>query len=143
MDALGAKAANEIGAAAKAGDLDYVTHKIAHAALGGAMAAADGKDAASGALGAVVGVTSKKAEYERYNQTIDGSLAAVKNFISHPVDGLTKTYSNWAAQLGCDCPREIRAESSPGLPPQRCIFLVGSNRVAKEKGLKVLSTLSP
>ncbi|SNS29284.1 Possible hemagglutinin, partial [Humidesulfovibrio mexicanus] len=61
VDALGAKAANEIGAAAKAGDLDYVTHKIAHAALGGAMAAADGKDAASGALGGVVGEVAAQA----------------------------------------------------------------------------------
>lgn len=55
VDSLGEKAANEIGAAAARNDLDYVTHKIAHAALGGAMAAADGKDAASGAIGGVVG----------------------------------------------------------------------------------------
>lgn len=55
VDALGAEAAGKIGAAFKDGKIDKTAQLIAHAALGGAMAAADGKDAASGAVGAVVG----------------------------------------------------------------------------------------
>jgi hypothetical protein len=56
----------------------------------------------------LLGDTSKKAEYERYNETIDGSLAAVKNFISHPVDGLTSTFNGWAAQIDAI----VRAQNS-------------------------------
>jgi hypothetical protein len=56
----------------------------------------------------LLGDTSKKAEYERYNQTIDDSLAAVKKFISHPVDGLAKIYSNWTAQMDA----VVRAQNS-------------------------------
>jgi len=54
---LGKHAAMKIGEAYDGGngDIDYVTHKIAHAALGGTMAAATGGDIASGAIGGVVG----------------------------------------------------------------------------------------
>jgi len=52
---------NEIGAAYKDKDINSVVHKIAHAALGGALAAANGQDAASGALGAVVGEVTAEA----------------------------------------------------------------------------------
>ncbi len=55
VDALGEKAAGKIGAAYEDGKIDKAVQLIAHAALGGAMASADGKDAASGAIGGVVG----------------------------------------------------------------------------------------
>jgi len=54
VSVLGANVAQEIGAAYKGG-MDYVAHKIAHAALGGAMDVAMGGDGASGAIGGVVG----------------------------------------------------------------------------------------
>ncbi|QJB56880.1 VENN motif pre-toxin domain-containing protein [Pseudodesulfovibrio sp. zrk46] len=53
---MGDTAAGEIAEAyKKTGDLNYVTHKIAHAVLGGAIAAANGDDIASGAVGGAVG----------------------------------------------------------------------------------------
>lgn len=57
VSVLGAYAANEIGEAYDNGngDLDYVSHKIAHAALGGAMDLAMGGDGVSGAIGGAVG----------------------------------------------------------------------------------------
>jgi len=45
----------KIGEAYHKGDLNYVTHKIAHAALGGAIAAGTGGDVASGVIGGAVG----------------------------------------------------------------------------------------
>ena len=55
--------AQEIGAAYKGGtgDMDYVAHKIAHAALGGAMDIAMGGDGVSGAIGGVVGEITAEA----------------------------------------------------------------------------------
>lgn len=61
VDSLGADLATRIGNAAKTNKIDNVSRMIAHAALGGAMAAADGGDAASGALGAVVGEVAAQA----------------------------------------------------------------------------------
>ncbi|WP_419785533.1 DUF637 domain-containing protein [Pseudodesulfovibrio sp.] len=55
VSVLGAEAAHDIGEAYKNNKLDYVAHKIAHAALGGAMAAANGDDIASEAVGGAVG----------------------------------------------------------------------------------------
>jgi len=66
VSSLGAKAANEIGAAYRDKNIDYVVHKIAHAALGGAIAAANGDDAASGALGAVVGEVTAEQFVKRF-----------------------------------------------------------------------------
>jgi filamentous hemagglutinin len=64
VDSLGADLATRIGDAAKTNKIDNVSRMIAHAALGGAMAAADGGDAASGALGAVVGEVAAQAFLE-------------------------------------------------------------------------------
>jgi len=58
---LGKHAAMEIGQEYRQGNLDYVTHKIAHAALGGAMAAATGDDIVSGAIGGAVGEATAEA----------------------------------------------------------------------------------
>ncbi|SNR73994.1 ADP-ribosyl cyclase, partial [Humidesulfovibrio mexicanus] len=102
---LGAKAANEIGAAAKAGDLDYVTHKIAHAALGGAMAAADGKDAASGALGAVVGEVAAqalRASLEKAIRTGEIGPDKVQEWIDRGVNLSKLTAGLTAAAAGMD-----------------------------------------
>ena len=52
---LGAKVSNQIGGAYKDGELNYATHKLAHAATGAISAKLLGEDAASGALGAVTG----------------------------------------------------------------------------------------
>lgn len=105
VDALGAKAANEIGEAAARNDLDYVTHKIAHAALGGAMAAADGKDAASGALGAVVGeITAEELSGSLENAVLSGEIGpdTVQKWGARNVDLAKLTAGLAAAAVGLD-----------------------------------------
>ena len=57
VSAFGEAGANAIGTAYVNGDLNYVTHKIAHAALGGAMDLAMGGDGMSGVIGGAVGET--------------------------------------------------------------------------------------
>ena len=65
--------AQEIGAAYKGGtgDMDYVAHKIAHAALGGAMDIAMGGDGVSGAIGGVVGEITAEALADELLQKYD------------------------------------------------------------------------
>ncbi|SFM21373.1 filamentous hemagglutinin, partial [Desulfomicrobium norvegicum] len=63
---LGAQVAGEIGLATREGDLNYVTNKIAHAALGAAMGEALSGDAAAGAIGAVVGEMAAEAFVQRF-----------------------------------------------------------------------------
>jgi len=60
---LGKHAAMKIGEAYDGGngDIDYVTHKIAHLALGGAIAAASGDDIAAGAIGGMIGEITAEA----------------------------------------------------------------------------------
>ena len=54
--------AQEIGKAYKVtGDINYVTHKIAHAALGAGVAELNGDAAASGAIGGLVGEIAGEA----------------------------------------------------------------------------------
>jgi filamentous hemagglutinin len=63
---LGAQVAGEIGLATRESDLNYVTNKIAHAALGAAMGEALSGDAAAGAIGAVVGEMAAEAFVQRF-----------------------------------------------------------------------------
>jgi len=73
VSVLGANVAQEIGAAYKGGtgDMDYVTHKIAHAALGGVMDLAMGGDGVSGAIGGVVGEITAEALADELLQKYD------------------------------------------------------------------------
>ncbi|XPV77629.1 MAG: DUF637 domain-containing protein [Desulfovibrio sp.] len=71
VGALGATLASEIGTAFKNGKINTVTHKIAHAALGGALAAASDGDITSGAMGAVIGEITAGAFVENF---ISGQL---------------------------------------------------------------------
>jgi filamentous hemagglutinin len=66
---LGKQAALKLGQAYRDGDLNYVTHKIAHAALGGALAAGTGGDAVSGAIGGVVGEIAAEELTARFLQS--------------------------------------------------------------------------
>ena len=75
VSAFGEVTANEIGQAYAKGDFNYVTHKVAHAALGGALAVANGEDVTSGALGGVVG----EVTYEFVKDWTFDQLAELKN----------------------------------------------------------------
>ncbi|QJB56877.1 DUF637 domain-containing protein [Pseudodesulfovibrio sp. zrk46] len=98
---LGAQVANEIGKAYDNGngDLDYVSHKIAHAALGGAIAAASGEDIASGAIGGAVGeMTGEMLSNEIQEAMLTGSIEPkdAKRWIDAGVD-LSKLAAGLAA----------------------------------------------
>jgi filamentous hemagglutinin len=91
---LGAQVAGEIGLAYREGDLNYVSHKIAHAALGAAMGEALSGDAAAGAIGAMVGEMTAEA--------------IVKTFLHHQLanpEGLKNLTDEEARQLGADMDR--------------------------------------
>jgi len=66
---LGKQATLKLGQAYRDGDLNYVTHKVAHAALGGALAAGTGGDAVSGAIGGVVGEIAAEELTARFLQS--------------------------------------------------------------------------
>jgi hypothetical protein len=105
VDTLGADLATQIGEAARNNKLDDVSRMIAHAALGGAMAAADGKDAASGALGAVVGeITADALGRELKEKLNNGSMTAkdVESWIGRGVDISKLAAGIAAAAAGLD-----------------------------------------
>jgi filamentous hemagglutinin len=105
VDELGADLATKIGTAYKDGKIDDAAHLIAHAALGGAMAAADGKDAASGALGAVVGeITADELSrvLKEKLQTGDITPKDVESWIGRGVDLSKLTAGLAAAVVGDD-----------------------------------------
>ncbi|BCS88796.1 DUF637 domain-containing protein [Pseudodesulfovibrio sediminis] len=89
VSTLGATLANEIGEAYHKGDLDYVTHKIAHAALGGAMDLAMGGDGVSGAIGGAVGEITGEALAGEIKQALkDGNIdpTQVQDWMAAGVD---------------------------------------------------------
>ncbi|MCJ2164789.1 MULTISPECIES: DUF637 domain-containing protein [unclassified Pseudodesulfovibrio] len=99
VSSLGAELANEIGSAYADGDLNYVTHKIAHAALGGAMDVAMGGDGVSGAIGGVVGeITGEALAGEIEEALLSGDIASsrIKEWTDAGVD-LSKLAAGLAA----------------------------------------------
>ncbi|QJB56882.1 DUF637 domain-containing protein [Pseudodesulfovibrio sp. zrk46] len=81
VSVLGAKVANEIGEAYNKGngDIGYVTHKIAHAALGGAMDLASGGNGISGAIGGVAGeITAEALANEIEESLLSGEITPEK-----------------------------------------------------------------
>lgn len=52
-----------------------------------------------GAKAYLLGDTSSKPEYERYNATIDAALAGVKTLLTNPGGALVKVYESWTAQM--------------------------------------------
>ncbi|WP_229590775.1 DUF637 domain-containing protein [Pseudodesulfovibrio sediminis] len=89
VSTLGATLANEIGEAYHKGDLDYVTHKIAHAALGAAMDLAMGGDGVSGAIGGAVGEITGEALAGEIKQALkDGNIdpTQVQDWMAAGVD---------------------------------------------------------
>jgi len=63
---IGESVANEIGLAAKNGDINKASRYIAHAALGAGMDLATGGDGVSGAVGAVVGEATAELYLAQY-----------------------------------------------------------------------------
>ena len=101
VSVLGASMAQEIGAAYKGGtgDMDYVAHKIAHAALGGAMDIAMGGDGVSGAIGGVVGeITGEILMNQIAEALLTGQIdpKSLKNWRDAGVD-LSKLAAGFAA----------------------------------------------
>ncbi|MFT6332526.1 MAG: filamentous hemagglutinin, partial [Lentimonas sp.] len=72
--AAGSVAANEIGTAAKIGDISRVEQYALHAILGCGMAAAGGNDCASGAMSGVIGEIAGEALYGETRINEDGTF---------------------------------------------------------------------
>jgi filamentous hemagglutinin len=91
---LGEQVAGDIGRATREGKLNYVTNKIAHAALGAAMGEAISGDAAAGAIGAVVGEMTAEAVVKTF----------LNNQLANP-EGLKNLTDEEARQLAADMDR--------------------------------------
>jgi filamentous hemagglutinin len=72
IDTVQGVVANQIGNLYSAEQLNYVTHKLAHATLGCAVGAAANDDCGSGALGAVTGEMTAEAWFKR---NLDAALS--------------------------------------------------------------------
>ena len=147
---LGADVAAKIGAAYKNGDLNYVTHKIAHAALGGAMGLATTGDAGAGAIGGAVGemtaeafvkgFTNKQLENPENKKTLseaelkelDADLKRMREF---GVD-LSKLSAGIAAALaGADV--NTAAQAGGNAAENNCFFVIPIVLELVDKGLQL------
>lgn len=136
VSAFGETTANAIGTAYAEGDLNYVTHKIAHAALGGALDIAQGGDGVSGAIGGVVGEITGEAlasEIEEAMLSGDISPTQAKEWLDAGVD-LSKLSAGLAAAVaGADI--KTAADAGENAAQNNAIFILA----AAVAGLATLS----
>jgi hypothetical protein len=138
VSTLGAELAHEIGEAYDHGngDLDYVSHKIAHAALGGAMDLAMGGDGVSGAIGGVTGeITGEILADQVEDAMLNGYISPVqaKQWLDAGVD-LSKLSAGLAAAVAG---KDFSAAANSGGNAAR------NNAAAEAAGMAAFFTANP